>query len=99
MAVPGRGPSRYSEETQASAATLAKPNSDIVKLTGTTQIDTIPAPFGGQFGTRITLVPVDGTVVLSTAGNILVGITMAQNRATDLTWVKSLAKWTIESGV
>jgi hypothetical protein len=97
--IPGRGACRLSEETQASAATLSKPNSDIVKLTGTTQIDTIPAPFGGQFGCQIQLVPVDGTVVLSTAGNILVGITMAQNRSTQLTFVKSLQKWTIDNGV
>ena len=97
--IPGRGPSRCSEETQASAATLSKPNSDIVKLTGTTQIDTIPAPFGGQFSVVIQLVPVDGTIVLSTAGNILVGITMAQNRCTMLTFVKSLGKWTIDNGV
>ena|SRR5215471_9308271 len=99
MAVPGKGPSRYSEETQASAATLARPSSDIVKITGTTQIDTIPPPFGGQFGCRITIICVDGNVVLSTAGNMLVGITAAQNRATDLQWVKSLQKWAIESGV
>jgi hypothetical protein len=97
--IPGRGSCRLSEETQASAATLAKPNSDVIKLTGTTQIDTIPPPFGGQFACLIQLIPVDGTVVLSTAGNILVGITMAQNRATMLTWLKSTSKWYIDNGV
>ena len=97
--IPGRGSCRLSEETQASAATMALPKSDLIIVTGSTQIDTIPPPFGGQFSCRITLWPKDGTVVLSTAGNILVGITMAQNRSTDLIWSKSQAKWAIESGV
>jgi|SRR5215831_21398160 len=99
MASPGRGALRLSEEAQASQSVLNPVKNDIVKISGTTQIDTIPPPFGGQFGCQIQLVPTDGTVTLSTAGNILVGITMAQNRCTQLTWLKSLQKWTIDNGV
>ena len=97
--IPGRGSCRLSEEIQASAATLALPKSDLIILTGTTQVDTIPVPFGGQFSCRITLWPKDGSVVLSTAGNILVGITAVINRSVDLIWSKSQQKWAIESGV
>ena len=97
--IPGRGSCRLSEETQASATTLAQPKSDIVRITGTTQIDTIPPPFGGQFGLLIQLIPTDGAVILGTGGNILVGITMAINRATMLTWLKSTQKWYIDNGV
>jgi hypothetical protein len=76
------------------------PKNDLIIVTGTTQIDTIPPPFGGfVYGLRITLIPISGGVVLSTAGNILVGITMAINRACDLLWSKSQQKWFIENGV
>jgi len=97
--IPGRGPARLSTETQASTATLAQPKSDVVVITGTTQIDTIPPPFGGQFNVMITLIPTDGSVVLSTAGNILIGITMAQNRSVRLNYRPATSKWYIENGV
>lgn len=97
--IPGRV-ARLSEETQASAASIGPVKSDIVKVTGTTQIDTILPAFGGYtYGQEIKLIPVDGSVVLSTAGNILVGITAAQNRAVFMVWVVSLQKWVINSGV
>ena len=90
---------KLSETTVASAGTI-NAKSDIVVVTGTTQINTIQPNFGGgQFSGMVVLVPTSGAVILGTSGNILVGITMAQNRATMLTYVKSLAKWAIESGV
>jgi hypothetical protein len=98
--IPGRI-ARLSEETQASATAIGPVKSDIVKITGTTQIDTIaPAPAGGYtWGQLIILIPVDGSVILGTGGNILVGITAVINRAVFLTWVVSLQKWVINSGV
>lgn len=98
--IPGRGPARLSEETQASADPMLVPKNDLVIVTGTTQINTIPPPFGGfVYGLMITLLPISGSVVLGTSGNILVGITMAQNRATTLFWSKSQQKWFIDNGV
>jgi hypothetical protein len=100
MATPGRGPLRLSEETQASAGVMQVPKNDILIVTGTTQIDTIPPPFGGfVYGLSIILIPKDGSVVLSAAGNIAVGITAVQNRSVHLTWSKSQQKWFINSGV
>jgi hypothetical protein len=91
--------SKLSESTVASAATI-NAKTDIVVLTGTTQINTILANYGGVgFSGAVTLIPAAGAVILGTSGNILVGITMAVNRATTLIFVKSLGKWFIESGV
>lgn len=91
--------SKMSETTVASAAAIDV-KSDIVVVTGTTQINTLRANFGGVgFSGAVTLVPTGGAVILGTSGNILVGITMAVNRATTLIYVKSLGKWFIESGV
>lgn len=90
--------SKVSESTVASAATITV-KSDVVKITGSTQINTINPNFGGGFGGLCVLIPTDGAVTLGTSGNILVGIAMAQNRAVWLVYVKSLAKWVINSGV
>lgn len=91
---------RLTEATLASAATINYVKTDVIRITGTTQIDTLLPPFGGRnWNIRVTLIPVDGAVVLSTAGNILVGITMAINRSVDLVWSVTSQKWYIESGV
>lgn len=90
--------SKFSESTVASAATIDA-KTDIIKVTGTTGINTINPNFGGGFGGQVVLIPVDGGVVLGTTGNILVGITAAVNRAVILTYLKSTAKWYINSGV
>lgn len=89
---------KLSEETIASADSIS-PKSDLVRVTGSTAINTINPPFGGGFSGMMTLVPVDGAVVLGTSGNILVGITMAVNRAVSLFWSKSASKWYIDNGV
>lgn len=90
--------SKLSESTVASAATIDA-KSDVVLVTGTTQVDTIIPHYGGGFGGFLILIPVDGSVVLSTAGNILVGITAVINRAVHLNYVKSTDSWYINSGV
>jgi len=94
--IPG-STSKASESTVASAATI-RAKSDILKVTGTTQVDTIIPAFEG-FGGFLVLIPVDGSVVLSTAGNILIGITAVINRAVFMMYVKSTGKWYINSGV
>ena len=90
--------SKLSESTVASAATIDA-KSDVVLVTGTTQIDTIIPHFGGGFGGYLILIPTAGSVILSTAGNILIGITAVINRAVHLNYVKSTGKWYINSGV
>ncbi len=89
--------SKLSESTVASAATI-EAKSDVLLVTGTTQVDTI-IPRTGGFGQFLILIPTAGSVVLSTSGNILIGITAVINRAVHLNFVKSTGKWYINSGV
>ena len=86
--------------TVASAASIIV-KSDIVKVTGTTQINTITSPLflSAQGGLGVILIPVDGSVVLGTSGNILVGITAVINRAVFMTYDTVVGKWYINSGV
>jgi len=96
--IPGRT-TKLTESTLASAATI-DPKTDIVLVTGTTEVDTITPHFGGGVASGLLiLIPTEGTVVLGTSGNILIGISAVINRAVWLTYVKSLGKWLINSGV
>jgi hypothetical protein len=90
--------SKTSETTVASAATITA-KSDVVLVTGSTQINTIIPNFGGGFGGFLVLIPTAGSITLGTSGNILVGIAAAQNRSVWLVYVRSLGKWVINSGV
>jgi hypothetical protein len=90
--------SKLSESTLASAASIS-PKTDIVKVTGSTQINTIVPSFGGGFSGFVILVPTDGGITIGTSGNILVGLAAAQNRSLMLIYVRSLGKWIIENGV
>jgi len=45
------------------------------------------------------LIPVDGSVVLGTSGNILIGITAVVNRVVFMVYSRATAKWYINSGV
>ena len=90
--------SKLSRSAVASAATIDA-KSDIILISGSTQINTINPYNEGVAGQMAVLIPTDGTLVLGTSGNILVGITMAQNRATPLFYDKVTAKWYIDNGV
>jgi hypothetical protein len=90
--------SKMTEGTLASAATIY-PKTDIVKLTGAVQVNTIIPALGTAQSQFLVLVPIDGAVTLGTSGNIAVGIAMAQNRGVYLTFVRSIGKWIINSGV
>ena len=89
---------KLSESTLASATSI-DPKTDIIKVTGSTEIDTIIPHFSVPFSGLLILIPVDGSIVLGSTGNILVGITAVVNRAVWLVYVKSLGKWLINSGV
>lgn len=90
--------SKLSESTVASAASIVA-KTDVVKVTGTTQINTIQPNFMGGFSGFLILIPVDGAVTLGTSGNINVGIACVQNRAVFMCYLKSTGKWYINSGV
>lgn len=83
---------KLSEETLASAATI-EPKSDLVKLTGTTDLATIKPSFGGGFSGILFIVPLDGTVTTTTTGNIPVAVVMPQNRVTVLVYSKKENKF------
>lgn len=90
--------SKLSETTVASAATISA-KADVVKVTGSTQINTIQPGLGPGQSQFLVLVPIDGAITLGTSGNINVGIAAAQNRAVFLVFVRSMNKWLINSGV
>lgn len=89
--------SKLTDGLVASATTIQVRN-DVVRVTGSTQIETILSPLMGS-GLMVILIPVDGAVTLGTSGNIAVGIAMAQNRAVWLVWNRTVGKWYINSGV
>lgn len=83
----------------ASAATVTLRGGEVFRVTGSTTINTINPPLGNMQNQVVWLIPTDGAVTLGTSGNVLIGIAMAQNRATMLTYLKSTSKWYIENGV
>ena len=89
---------KLSESVVASAAAI-NAKTDVVRVTGSTQINTITPNFMGGFGGFLVLIPTDGAVTLGTSGNIHVGVAMAQNRAVFLVYLKNTGKWYINSGV
>jgi hypothetical protein len=82
----------------ASATSVTLRGGEVYRVTGTTQINTINPPLGTGQNQVVWLIPTDGAIILGTSGNILIGVTMAQNRVVQLVWLKSVAKWYIENG-
>lgn len=83
---------KISEELVASTTSIVA-KSDLIRLSGSTAIATIKPNFGGGFSGILVIVPIDGNVATTTAGNIAVVVTMAQNRATVLVYSKAADKW------
>ena len=90
--------SKMTETTVASAASISA-KADIVKVTGTTGINTIIPGIGPGQSQFLVLIPTDGSVILGTSGNILIGITAVINRAVFMVYSRAAAKWYINSGV
>lgn len=82
---------KLSESTVASANDITV-DSDIVKLTGNTDIETILPKFGG-FSGFLVLVSKDGAMNLLNSGNIAIAVTLAQNKACLLVFSKEDDKW------
>lgn len=85
-------------ESNVASATVISVKSDLVRITGSTQIETIGSPLLGNC-IIVWVTPVDGNVVLGTAGNILVGGTLIQNRLYTLIFSKATNKWYIHGVV
>jgi len=89
--------SKLSEAVVASADTIFA-KADLIRVTGSTTINTILSPLMGS-SVMIILVTVDGAVTIGTTGNILVGITTAVNRPYVMVWSKTVGKWYIQAVV
>lgn len=85
---------KLSESTVASATSIDA-KSDLLRVTGTTDIATIVPHFGGGFSGILFLVPVDGAVNLLTTGNIVGAATVSalQNKVTVLVYSKLDNAW------
>lgn len=88
---------RLTEATVASTTSIDQ-KTDIIRVTGSTAVATIVPQFP-NFPGIVVVIPTDGSIVLATTGNILVGITAVINRAVILIWSKEAQKWVINSGV
>lgn len=91
--IPGYGSSRLKEEVIASAATIVV-KADLVRLTGTTQVDNIFSPVNmGRDGVLIFIYTPDAGVVISAAGNVASTTTLITNRLYAYTFSNIAAKW------
>jgi hypothetical protein len=89
--------SKMSTQIVASAASI-RAKTDVIRLTGAVQVDTIIPAFGKGNAQFLVIIPA-AAVTLSAAGNIAVGIAAAQDRAVFLTYLPLTDKWYINSGV
>lgn len=91
--IPGFGTSRLKEESVASAATI-QVKSDLIRITGTTQVDNILSPFLNGAGGLLIFVYTNGAgVTLSAAGNIAVSQALVTNRLYAYAWSDLAQKW------
>ena len=83
---------RLTEDVVASTTSITQ-TADLMRITGSTAIATIVPKTIGVGGTMVVLVPTDGAVATTTAGNIAVVVSMPQNRATLLVYCKATEVW------
>lgn len=95
--IPGYGASKIRVETVATTTAITV-QGDLIRLTGSTQVDTITCPnMLGRDGVLIMVTPVDGNVVVGTTGNVLVGQTLVENRLYLMAYAAQAAKWYIHA--
>jgi hypothetical protein len=96
--IPGYGSSRLKEESVASAATI-QVNADLIRITGTTNVNSIFHPLqAGQNGLLIFVYTNGAGVTLTAAGNIAVSHALVTNRLYAYVWSPLAQKW-ISHGV
>jgi len=84
--------SKLSEASVASATTIVQ-ETDLIRLTGSTTVQTIRPNFGGGFSGVLFIVPIDGSVATGTSGNIAAAVTMVQNQVCVLVYSKATGLW------
>lgn len=91
--IPGYGSSRMREESVASAASITV-KADLVRITGTTQIDNIFSPMlMGRDGLLIFVYTNGAGVTISAAGNVAVAQALVTNRLYAYAFSHLAAKW------
>lgn len=91
--IPGYGASRLREEIVASAATIVV-KADVIRLTGTTQVDTIKTPLDvGRDAVLVFIYTPDAGVTISAAGNVAVSQALVTNRLYAYVFSNIAAKW------
>lgn len=91
--IPGYGSSRLKEEVIASAATIVI-KSDLVRLTGTTQVDNMFSPVTmGRDGVLVFIYTPDAGVTISAAGNVAVSQALVTNRLYAYAFSTIAGKW------
>lgn len=91
--IPGYGSSRLREDVVASAATITV-KGDLIRLTGTTQVDTILSPINvGRDGFLVFFYTPDAGVTISNAGNVAVSQALVTNRLYAYIYSNIAAKW------
>lgn len=91
--IPGYGSSRLKEDVVASAATILL-KADLIRLTGTTQVDNMFSPVNmGRDGLLVAIYTPDAGVTISAAGNVAVSIALVTNRLYFYAFSNIAAKW------
>ena len=91
--IPGYGPSRLREEVVASAASIVL-KGDLVRLTGTTQVDNMSTPVHmGRDGVLVFIYTPDAGVTISAAGNVAVSQALVTNRLYAYAFSSVANKW------
>jgi hypothetical protein len=91
--IPGYGSSRLKEEAVASAASIVL-KADLIRLTGTTQVDNMFSPVNmGRDGVLVFIYTPDAGVTISAAGNVAVSQALVTNRLYAYAFSNLAAKW------
>lgn len=91
--IPGYGSSRLKEEIVASAATILL-KGDLIRLTGTTQVDNMFSPVNmGRDGMLVFIYTPDAGVTISAAGNVAVSQALVTNRLYVYAFSNNAGKW------
>jgi hypothetical protein len=91
--IPGYGSSRLKEEVVASAATIQL-KGDLIRLTGTTQVDNMFSPVNVGRDAVLVFIYTNGAgVTISAAGNVSVSQALVTNRLYAYVFSNIAAKW------
>lgn len=91
--IPGYGSSRLREEVVASAASIII-KGDLIRLTGTTQVDNMFSPINvGRDGLLVFIYTPDAGVTISAGGNVAVAQALVTNRLYAYAFSNNAAKW------